>query len=61
MYSVMAIFKPSIVWGFFEYAEFFFASEKKYYTNTITCTAHACTIEDLWNINTLSVSLTVME
>ena len=26
MYSVMDIFKSSIVWGLFEYAEFFFAS-----------------------------------
>ena len=29
MYSVMAIFKSSIVWGFFEYTEFFIAPQRK--------------------------------
>jgi hypothetical protein len=29
MYSEMAIFKPSIVWGFFEYTEFFLAHQRK--------------------------------
>jgi hypothetical protein len=29
MYSAMAIFKSSIVWGLFEYTEFFIAPQRK--------------------------------
>jgi hypothetical protein len=29
MYSVIAIFKSSIVWGVFEYTEFFIAPQRK--------------------------------
>jgi hypothetical protein len=29
MYSVMAIFKSSIVWGLFKYTEFFIAPQRK--------------------------------
>jgi len=29
MYSVTAIFKPSIVWGLFEYTEFFIEPQRK--------------------------------
>jgi len=29
MYSVMAIFNSSLVWGLFEYTEFFVAPQKK--------------------------------
>jgi hypothetical protein len=29
MYSVMAILKSSILWGFFEYTEFYIATQRK--------------------------------
>jgi hypothetical protein len=46
MYSVMAIFRSSIVWGLFEYSEFFIASQRKKIRCTETfwspCIIFAC-------------------
>jgi NAD-dependent oxidoreductase involved in siderophore biosynthesis len=57
MYSVMAIFKSSIVWGLFEYTEFFIASQRKSGGERSRDLGGQMVVEMILSANTLSNSV----